>query len=191
MTSLAGKLLIAPPQLADPNFARTVTLVIRHDDDGALGLVLNRPVDMPVATAWAEIAGSPCAVDGKLHQGGPCEGPLVALHGDAEHAELDVIDGVRFAAHRDHLRALIEAGTADIRCFVGYAGWESGQLEAELAGGAWIVTDARREHVFPPTTSRRPTTDEARWVRLVEALAPTMLHPSLDPRLIPNDPARN
>src|SRR5687767_11112387 len=97
MTSLQGQLLIASPKLVDPNFFHTVILLVQHNDEGALGLVLNRPLRTTVKEMWREVAeDEECEVEGPLHQGGPCEGALMVVHADAAEAEAQVTDGVYF-----------------------------------------------------------------------------------------------
>src|SRR5687768_5273835 len=91
MKSLQGQLLIASPKLFDPNFFRSVVLLVQHTDAGALGLVLNRPLEMTINDAWGQVSETPCDATGFLHQGGPCEGPLMVLHTDSALPELPVI----------------------------------------------------------------------------------------------------
>ena len=95
MKSLQGQLLIASPKLFDPNFFRSVILLVQHGENGALGLVLNRPLEMTIANAWEQVSEMPCEATGFLHQGGPCDGPLMVLHTDASIPEMPVIPEVR------------------------------------------------------------------------------------------------
>ncbi len=139
MESLQGLLLVASPELADPNFRKTVVLIVRHSaDEGTLGLVLNRHTSTSVRELWQRMGQENCKRDTPLSLGGPCEGPLMALHTDAQVAELEVLPGLYFTASSDQLRALVDedenAGPA--RFFFGYAGWAAGQLEMELQAGA-------------------------------------------------------
>lgn len=135
--SLAGRLLVASPVLSDPNFSRTVVLLLQHDEEGAVGVVLNRPSESPVSDhlpAWAEVVTEP----GVVFVGGPCE-PAVAIgltDGDRVREPvgppgLGVVD----------LEADPEPGRR-VRIFSGYAGWGPDQLEDELEEGAWVVVDA-------------------------------------------------
>src|SRR5438309_4081901 len=101
MASLKGKLLIASPRLADPNFRRTVVLMLRDDpDEGALGIVLNRPMAVSVKEACEDALDTTCNVDGPLHQGGPCEGPLMVLYGQSADDEDEVAPGVYFTTEK-------------------------------------------------------------------------------------------
>jgi putative transcriptional regulator len=142
--SLASRLLVATPLIGDPTFERTVVLLLAHGPDGAFGLVLNRPTATPVsevAPAWAPQAAAP----GVLFLGGPVGRDSVVALGRSAAAVLRpesriIGDCAAFDLHDDpgdH-----EAAWADVRLFAGSAGWAPGQLEDELAEGAWWVVDA-------------------------------------------------
>ncbi len=141
--STRGRLLLATPELLDPNFDRAVLLMIEHSDDGALGLVLNRPRMVAAADAvphWAERLEPP----GLLHSGGPVsEGSVVGLglaldSGDDAVTPLVGRLGV-LDLHRDPADL---PGVGSVRLFSGYSGWSAGQLEVEMALGSWFVLDA-------------------------------------------------
>jgi putative transcriptional regulator len=138
--SLQGKLLIAAPTLLDPNFVRSVVLIAAHDDEGALGLVLNRPLEAEVAevTPGLEALTEPGA---RLHLGGPVapESAIVlAEFNDPSLAGLLVFGHVGLPAADCDLEALV-AGIRRARIFAGHAGWGPGQLDGELEEEAWIV----------------------------------------------------
>jgi putative transcriptional regulator len=166
MSSLAGSFLVAKPLLRDPSFKQTVVLLLRHGDDGAFGLVVNRP---------AEVEG----LNLPAFAGGPCPAPgLLLLHGHAEWLEDDdapektVAPGI-FMGDADCLQRLdtpAAAARPRLRVFAGYAGWGPGQLEGELAAGAWAVTAASGELLFD-------TPPEDLWERLAP---PTIPQPSLN-----------
>ena len=86
--SLDGHFLVASRELLDPNFARSVVLIIRHSEEGAMGLVLNRPTKTSVSEAWKQVSEAPCPTTGLIHLGGPCRGPLMAIHGDPALGEI-------------------------------------------------------------------------------------------------------
>ena len=139
--SLTGRLLVATPSLVDPNFYRTVVLMIEHDDDGALGVVLNRPMDIPVSEYledWEPLAAEPAVV----FSGGPVQ-PEVALavargpHDDTDMSAL-IIHDVRLADLDSDPGGV---GYEALRVFSGYAAWAPGQLEEEISEGAWWVFD--------------------------------------------------
>jgi putative transcriptional regulator len=143
--SLRGRLLVASPSLEDPNFHRSVVLLLEHDENGALGVILNRPsvtdVDV-VLPDWAELAPSP----GVVFAGGPVS-PGAAI-GLGRAPEASAVDGwaplfghlgtVDLSRPPDDVPVAVEA----VRVFAGYAGWGEGQLEGELDEGAWLVLDA-------------------------------------------------
>ncbi len=144
---LVGKLLVAAPVLTDPHFDRTVILMIDHSDDGALGLVLNRPTNTAVFDAiepWAAVTSEPLVLFG----GGPVQPEAafcLALVTDPEVAgsSWSPIVGRLGMADLDRDPFDFEEGVALARLFVGYAGWSSGQLEQELREEAWFVCDAQ------------------------------------------------
>jgi putative transcriptional regulator len=148
--SLKGKLLLASPALFDPNFRRTVILVGEHSDEGAMGLVLNRPSETAVGEAVPELAtlvGDGTAV----WLGGPVQQSAVmvlAEFDDPGEAASIVIGDVGFAsAEGDYI--LLAAATRRARVYAGYAGWGPGQLEAELDESSWIVEPADGVDLFP------------------------------------------
>ena len=143
MTSTRARLLVATPELVDPNFHRSVVLVLEHNDDGALGVVLNRPRLVGGAEAvpqWADRLAFPS----RLHSGGPVsEGSVVGLglapdSGDDAVTPLVGRLGV-LDLHRDPSDL---PGVGSVRLFSGYSGWSAGQLEVEMALGSWFVLDA-------------------------------------------------
>lgn len=147
--SADGRLLVAMPSLADPNFERTVVLVLDHDDDGALGLVLNRPTLTAVADVldgWGSVVAAPTLVFG----GGPVEPQaVVGLALARPGLEPDATIGGRIrtvdpTADPEEVAAEVVGA----RLFAGYAGWAPGQLEDEIAEGAWVVVAAEPEDVL-------------------------------------------
>jgi putative transcriptional regulator len=160
--SLRGQLLIAGPTLVDPNFARSVVLILEHSEEGAMGLVLNRPVEATVDEAAPELAD---VVDGEqlLFQGGPVQpsGVIVlAEFADPDDAAMLVVDGVGPLAASADL-ATVEIVDGRSRAFAGHAGWGPGQLESELERDDWIVEPARAEDAFAADAERL-------WVTVLE-----------------------
>ena len=154
METLRGQLLIAGPGLWDPNFRRTVVLVGHHDEDGAVGVVLNRSLDVQVSEAVPPLAGLVGPED-VVFAGGPVEPGgivVVADFSDPSVAEVLALDSIGFLppSTDDDLSGSIRRA----RVFTGYAGWGPGQLEAELDEGGWILEPARPEDVFHPDPSR-------------------------------------
>jgi putative transcriptional regulator len=145
-TSWMGKVLVATPVLTDPNFHRTVILLLEHTAEGAIGLVLNRPSEVRLAEAlpgWEYVAASPPVV----FAGGPVEPDAVIALG---RAKPETLPDPGWIAIVDRLRVVdLAAGPefADTqvdqaRVFLGYAGWSPGQLEIEVEADAWFVADA-------------------------------------------------
>jgi putative transcriptional regulator len=140
------------PQLLDPNFHRTVVLLIEHDDGGTFGLVLNRATDLPVAQLCASLGIEWRGGGGSVAWGGPVQpehGFLLLGDGTPEHDHAeDVLPGVRFSRSPEVLRACADSVPDRFRAFLGYAGWGPGQLLQEIVQGAWLVAPASAEFVF-------------------------------------------
>jgi putative transcriptional regulator len=148
-----GRLLVATPPLEDPNFDRTVIYVLEHHQEGAVGVVLNRPseetLDDPL-DRWIDLQITPAAV----FEGGPVErNALIALAStgataptDEEH--LSPITAEIASADLAADPALVAAEVGGVRVFRGYAGWGPGQLDVEIEAGAWLVLDSRPDDVF-------------------------------------------
>ncbi len=147
MESMTGQLLVATPTLKDPNFDRTVVLLVAHEAGGALGVVLNRATEVPVADVlgdWGALAGDPAV----LFEGGPVQPesaiclararPEVKRRLSGFHQVDGALGTVDLSADPDRLRASVTG----IRVFAGYSGWSAGQLEQEIASGSWFVFDA-------------------------------------------------
>ncbi len=149
MDSARGQLLIAGPGLLDPNFWRTVVLVVEHTDEGALGLVLNRPSETTVGDSVPELEELLERED-RLFVGGPVQPSAVivlAEFEDATDAALIAFDDVGvLGAGVAAVDSLI--GARQARAFVGHAGWGPGQLDAELERTDWILESARGEDAF-------------------------------------------
>jgi putative transcriptional regulator len=150
VTSLKGRLLVATPALFDPNFRRTVVLVGEHGEEGAMGLVLNRPSDVTVGDAVPPLA-SVAGADSLVYVGGPVQPEAVlvlAEFDDPEAAATIVVGDVGFASSEGELGDM--AGlTRRARVFAGYSGWGPGQLEAELEEESWLVEPADGVDLFP------------------------------------------
>jgi putative transcriptional regulator len=183
MKSLQGQLLVASPTLVDPNFFHTVVLIVQHNDEGALGLVLNRPLRTTVKEMWEQVAEEDADVEGVLHQGGPCEGPLMVIHGDDVYGEIEVTKDLHFCTSRDRVEKLMADGGTRMKFFVGYAGWTAGQLEAEMEEPSWLTIPATAKAVFEG--------DEHLWTDLVRAISRTAVTGMVDPKRIPDDPSVN
>ncbi len=151
---LKGRLLVATPNLGDPNFERTVILVLEHGDEGALGVVLNRPSDLDLAEPlpeWARAAAHPSVV----FIGGPvAPSAAVCLARLASHGRTDGWEQLLGSVGMLDLDSDPDEAIArldEIRVFAGYAGWGPGQLEGEIAEGGWFVVDAEVADPLSPS----------------------------------------
>ena len=153
----AGRLLVATPLLGDPNFRRTVILVVEHEvTEGTLGIVLNRPTKVPVGKVleeWTELATDPSVV----FKGGPVAPTsplaLALVPGKDEPLGWRALDGAPALARLGLLDLgapprLLGPAIQSLRVFAGYAGWSPGQLEAEIDEGAWYVLTAEPGDAF-------------------------------------------
>lgn len=157
--SLAGKLLIASPAIEDPRFSRAVILICAHNEDHAMGIVLNKPSDEgPLSELLDQLGvdGEQAPANAHILIGGPVSRERgFVLHSedyDSEGATLNVCEGVCLTATRDVLHA-ITSGEPPERFVValGYSGWGPGQLEMELAANVWLVGEADTALVFDPS----------------------------------------
>ena len=150
MDSLKGQLLLASPALFDPSFRRTVVLVTEHTEEGAAGLVLNRPSETAVADAVPDLLPL-VSEEERVYVGGPVQESAVlvlAEFEDPEEAALLVVDDVGFVPG-DGDFDLLAGATRRVRVFAGYAGWGPGQLEVELEESSWIVGSSPAPELFP------------------------------------------
>ena len=151
MESLRGKLLIAPPTMVDPNFSRTVVLVAAHDENGALGLVLNRPLETTLHEISPELDA--LAEPGTmLHAGGPVapdSAVVLADFRDPTLAALMIFGTVGFPSADCELGDLV-GGARRARVFAGHSGWGPGQLDTELEDDGWIVGQLAPDELWRP-----------------------------------------
>ena len=162
MPSLRGQLLVAGPTLLDPNFHRTVVLVGEHGEQGAMGLVLNRPSPIPADQAIPEL-GDALEDDERLWMGGPVQTTSVVVLADFAGAAVEampVLGDVGLVLPESDLE---DVGTQVRRArpFLGYAGWGPGQLESELERDDWIVAEFRPPDAFTGDP-------DALWGRVLE-----------------------
>jgi putative transcriptional regulator len=195
-SSLAPSLLLSMPQLVDPNFNRTVVLMCTHNNQGAFGLVVNRPLvttgrivvdlDPPAAEPRArrgEADREQAHTDRELQVwvGGPVEPERSwILVGDDPHDDEDeergtrIAEGLYLSTSPDLLRRLLEPSPPPrARLMIGYSGWGPGQLEAELEASAWLISDVDRDLIFN-------TAPERMWEAAIRRLGadPAALHTS-------------
>jgi putative transcriptional regulator len=184
MRSLRGHFLVASPHLTDPNFYRTVVLMIQHDKHGALGLVLNRMTNSTVGQLWETLTKEPCPNSQRVNQGGPVQGPLMALHAEPSLADEEILPGVYFASRGEYLTQIVGHTDLAFRLFVGYAGWAGGQLEGELEAGGWLTATASREEVFADAS-------DDLWRNVISRIGQKILGAVVPPKHVPSDPSVN
>lgn len=162
---LAPGLLVAMPQMADPNFERSVILLVAHGDDGSMGLVLNQPTELlthklleNLEVSWQ---GERTA---RVHKGGPVEmrvgwvlhspvpAPLILPTSDGSRP-VPIMRGMSLSTSPELLKALALRPPAHMRVLLGHSGWGPGQLAAEISSGAWLHADATPELVFETAPS--------------------------------------
>lgn len=166
-------LLLSMPQLLDPNFMRTVVLLVEYGPDGAFGLVLNRPTEMPASTMVHLTPPVAASSEMPLWIGGPVD-PQRGWILLADQPEVDfkmIRDGLYLSTSPDLLRRVLEASPAPrARVLAGYAGWGPGQLDAELSHSSWLMSDIDLDLVF----DIKP---EAMWETAIRRLGadPSML----------------
>lgn len=160
----AGKLLVASPDLPDPNFAKTVVLLVQYDEDGVVGLILNRRSKVPISRVLDELAGAKSRPD-PVYAGGPVgRSDVLALvrsaqaPGDAKRIFADVF----LVSSKDALeKAFASANDIDkLRVYLGYSGWTTQQLQNELDLGAWYIFQGNIKAVFD-------SNPEGLWPRLI------------------------
>lgn len=180
MGSLRGQLLISSGGLYDPNFRHTVVLVGEHNAEGALGVVLNRALDVSVADTVPELL-SLVKPDDPLFEGGPVQpshAVLLAELTDPTLADIHVFGAVGFLI--GEISADIRPNVLRARVFAGYSGWGPGQLEMEMEQSSWILDPAREEDVFTDAP-------DLLWSRVLERKGPDYRQMSR----MPFDPTMN
>ena len=163
-----GVFLLSDPALTDPHFEETVVLLCAHSEEGSMGLVVNRPTELQLEDVLHDL-GPLDGGDHRLSLGGPVamEQLHVLYGGTQELADsLAITDGVWLGGRLKEYMELLEAG-APMRFFLGYSGWDAGQLDGEMETGSWRVVPADSETVFGPAP-------ETLWSRLVGLQDPSL-----------------
>ena len=179
--SLAGQLLVAMPGMGDPRFEQAVIYMCAHSEEGAMGLIVNKPapdVTFGDLLGQLDIAPKPGARDIRVYYGGPVEGARgFVLHTAdyaSEGATMPVAEGVRLTATLDVLEALAQGqGPASSLLALGYSGWGPGQLEGEIAQNGWLTCAARSDIVFGRA-------NEHKWTAAMKSLG-------IDPLLLSDE----
>lgn len=168
---MAPTLLVAMPQLIDPNFSRAVVLLCQHSDDGALGFIVNRPIDVDLSEILEFEDAVPGSIDLTAWQGGPVSpgrGWLICRGSESGGDVLEVCEGIYMSSSQAHLREVVTGGpeTCQIersRLLLGYAGWGPGQLDQEMLASGWLTVPVTPDLVFD-------TPAEALWDTAIRTL---------------------
>lgn len=150
MSIKKGIVLLAQPFMLDQHFSRSAVLLCEHNDQGSLGFILNKPVDIEIQSLFDEFPD----FDANIFYGGPVStNSLQYIHraGDLLEDSLEIIPGVYWGGDFEKLKFLIESElikSNDIRFFLGYSGWVEGQLKEELEKGSWIISDMDANYAF-------------------------------------------
>lgn len=185
MKSIQGRCLIASPYLVESSFYKTVILLIAHSEEGAMGLILNRPTSTSLKVVLESATKEDCVHDDFLFRGGPVSGPLMAFHNLSSLAETQCVPNVFFTSNGRHFKHLAKLSDIQLRVFDGYSGWGPQQLEGELESGGWIVGDITAEEVF--------SSSDTMWERMIHQVGNNIMAQSfgIEKAPIPNDPRNN
>jgi len=160
--SLTNQLLIAMPGMEDPNFSTTVTLICEHNDDGALGIVINRPLTLKLGGLFEQLElkdADPETAEDPVLLGGPVGAERgFVLHGPEQTYEnsIAVSGDINLTLSRDVLDAMATgAGPSKTLVALGYAGWEAGQLEQEMLSNSWLSVPATTDIIFDTPFAER------------------------------------
>jgi putative transcriptional regulator len=147
-----GRILISEPFLMDNYFKRSIVLITEHSEEGTVGFVLNKPVNMKVNEIVADFP----VVDAIVSLGGPVQtNTLHYIHtlGDIIPGSMKIIENIYWGGEFDVIKKLLSSGVLNnenIRFFLGYSGWQSNQLEDELSDNAWVVADIGPDEIMTP-----------------------------------------
>lgn len=184
MQSLKGHLLIASPSLMASFFSRTVILMLDHTEEGAAGVILNRPTEATVKDIAETVFSEPFDWEKSLNLGGPVSGPLMVLHESEDQADQEILPGLYNAVEVSKVRELIFGRVEPSIVLANYAGWGPGQLEGEFGVDSWLTLPAKREYVFWEGTADL-------WDVVVKAVNARKFSDFLGLRMVPTDPNLN
>jgi putative transcriptional regulator len=149
-TIRSGQLLLAEPFMVDPNFHRAAVLLCEHDQEGSMGLILNKLTGMGITDIVSELP----AFDAPVYYGGPVHtDSLQFIHdvGDLLEDSLEISKGVWWGGDFENLKFLISCGLLEpqrVRFFIGCAGWSGGQLEEEMETSSWVLSPMDANYAF-------------------------------------------
>jgi putative transcriptional regulator len=184
MNSLKGQLLIATPQLLAPIFTRSVILMLEHSDEGAMGVILNQPINTTITDLAGKIFEDGFEWDKPLSLGGPVPGPLMVLHTVEELADAEVLPGVFHTLEASRVQEIIRLRPEPSLIIANYSGWGPGQLEGEFGWDSWLTLPARNGFVFWAG-------EKELWKVVVNQVNARKLSEFLKLRDVPADPSFN
>lgn len=149
----APAFLVAVPQMADPNFSRSVVFILEHDENGSMGLVINKEADLDIASFCSsqEMEYKGDDKDASIYKGGPVQPERAFILHTSSHEGPEtehITSGVRLSYSLESLKLIAESPPPELRIYLGYAGWGPDQLAKEIQAGAWLVAPAERDFVF-------------------------------------------
>lgn len=190
MESVQGLALVASPYLTDPNFLRSVIYMLRHDEEGAIGLILNRPMHTTVGELLEQLSGEEVENDQPVYYGGPVDGPLMLLQECTQEEEPSIFIASDQKRILDICRPNASSPSAkegsckgQYRVFDGYAGWAPDQLDEELRGGGWLVWNIQPQQLYADP--------EELWQSALKQIGRDILSRGIAPSKMPPDPAYN
>jgi putative transcriptional regulator len=184
MNSLKGQLLIATPQLLAPIFTRSVILMLEHNDEGAMGVIINQPINTTVTDLAGKIFEDGFEWDKPLSLGGPVPGPLMILHTLEELSDQEVLPGIFHTLEASRVQELIRLRHEPSLVIANYSGWGPGQLEGEFDWDSWLTLPATAEYVFW-------SGEKELWNVVVNQVNARKLSEFLKLRDVPPDPSMN
>jgi putative transcriptional regulator len=169
--NLSGCLLAASPYWLDELFQQAVCLVIHHNSERAVGVLLNKTLKVDARQLWTQFGSNPTAPSrAELCLGGPESGPIVAMHQRLDLAEFVPAEGVYFAAQVDSLKQLVADTDSDVKILVGQALWGRGQLDQQFAQGCWLPLKLNSKLAFEQSDLMWPAAIRQAGNRLIEAM---------------------
>jgi putative transcriptional regulator len=139
--------LVASPNIHQTPFQKTVVYVLQHNRSGTFGVVLNRPANQKIKRTWQQLSGANFG-ESSIVQGGPIGGPVFAIHSEASLGEMEMPGGIFVSAETAKINELSRLDESTYRIVFGVAGWQAGQLDAEINNGKWLKLSAEPQHVF-------------------------------------------
>lgn len=185
MNSLKGHLVIATPQLDTPIFSRAVILMLDHGEDGAMGVILNHPMNVVVTDLSGKIFDEEFVWDKPLCLGGPVTGPLMVLHTLEDMADQEIMAGLYCTMEATKVQEIISRKTEPSLVIANYSGWGPLQLESEFDRDSWLTLPAQLTHVF------REEEDQDLWRVVLNEVNHHKLTEFLGIRERPVDPSLN